>query len=92
TFRSIWASPEVEVSPALKFLAARQRIEMSPDDAQRLGLGAGETVVVGTNGTRVNAEVTLRSAVPQGTVFLEEATRENSATSLTGAIVEVHRP
>ncbi|HEX2087378.1 MAG TPA: NADH-quinone oxidoreductase subunit NuoG, partial [Solirubrobacteraceae bacterium] len=44
TFRSIWAAPEVEHAPALKFLAARQRAELSPQDAQRLGVRDGERV------------------------------------------------
>ena len=51
TFRSIWAAPEVEVSPALKFLAARQRAELSPQDAQRLGVQQGQKVTVGVDGT-----------------------------------------
>jgi len=40
TFRSIWASPEVEASPSLQFLAPRQRLEVSPEDARRLGIDA----------------------------------------------------
>ncbi|MDQ5807139.1 MAG: molybdopterin-dependent oxidoreductase, partial [Actinomycetota bacterium] len=92
TFRSIWASPEVEHAPALKFLAARQRAELSPDDAKRLGLRNGERVEVGANGTRVNAIVALRHDVPAGTVFLEEGVAEDSANVLSGEqLVEVRR-
>ena len=50
TYRSVWAALEVEVSPALKFLHPRQRVEVSPADAQRLGVFEGERVVVGSNG------------------------------------------
>jgi len=46
TFRSVWAAPEVEVSPALKFLSGRQLLEISPADAERLGLSQGEAVRV----------------------------------------------
>ena len=92
TFRSIWAAPEVEHAPALKFLAAHQRAELSPTDAQRLGLRDGERVEVGANGTRVNATVALRNDVPAGTVFLEENLAEDGANALSGeGLVEVRR-
>jgi NADH-quinone oxidoreductase subunit G len=92
TFRSIWAAPEVEHAPALKFLAARQRAELSPEDAQRLGIRNGERVEVGANGTRVRATVALRHDVPPGTVFLEENVAEDGANLLSGEpLVEVRR-
>src|SRR5206468_3964191 len=59
-YRSIWAAPEVEVSPALKFLTARQVAEMSPEDAGRLGIAPGSRVVVGSDGAHVEAEVAVR--------------------------------
>jgi NADH-quinone oxidoreductase subunit G len=46
TYRPLWAHPEVEVSPALQFLVAEQRVELSPQDALRLGVTDGEAVVV----------------------------------------------
>jgi NADH-quinone oxidoreductase subunit G len=89
TFRSIWAAPEVELSPALKFLRHHQRAELSPVDAQRLGIAHGDHVTVGSNGTRVRATAALRAAVPPGTVFLEEGIAENSASELDTQLVEV---
>ncbi len=94
TFRSIWASPEVEISPALKFLARGPSAELAPADARRLGLADGETVEVGSNGTRVRASVALRASVPVGSVFLETGLAEGSATALEGeddgaALVEI---
>ncbi|HST56048.1 MAG TPA: molybdopterin-dependent oxidoreductase, partial [Solirubrobacteraceae bacterium] len=89
TFRSIWASPEVEVSPALKFLAARQQLEISPHDAERLGLRQGERVQVGSNGHRVHATVALRDAVRAGSVFLQEGTPEENVNLLVEQLVEV---
>jgi NADH-quinone oxidoreductase subunit G len=92
TFRPLWASPEVEVSPSLQFLVPRQRVEMSPDDARRIGVRDGERVRVGTNGTRINATVSLRAAVPPGAVFLLEALEgPDSANVLTGPTVVVER-
>ena len=90
TFRSIWASPEVEASPALKFLTARQRAELSPADAQRLGVQQGQRVTVGVDGSSVRATVAVRSDMPAGTVFLEENVAEDGVNALNGSeLVEV---
>ncbi|HYV14844.1 MAG TPA: NADH-quinone oxidoreductase subunit NuoG [Conexibacter sp.] len=89
TFRSIWAAREVEMSPALRFAAARQQAELSPADAERLGLSPGERVEVSAGETSVSATVVVRGNVPEGTVFLGEATETDSATALTGGLVEV---
>jgi NADH-quinone oxidoreductase subunit G len=89
TFRSIWASPEVELSPALKFLRQSQRAELSPADARRIGIAHGDRVTVGSNGSSVHATAVLRAAVPEGTVFLETGIAEDSATELEDALVEV---
>jgi NADH-quinone oxidoreductase subunit G len=91
TFRSIWASEEVHVSPALAFLHPGQHLEISPADAERLSVFTGERVVVGTGSEHVAATVTVRAAVPPGSVFLESGVPEESASSLTGALVEVRK-
>jgi NADH-quinone oxidoreductase subunit G len=91
TFRSVWAATEVEVSPALKFLHPRQRAELSPADAARLNVLEGERVIVGSNGTTVSATVALRDAMPAGSVFLQNAIPEDSASALEGPLVEVRK-
>jgi NADH-quinone oxidoreductase subunit G len=91
TFRSVWAAPEVQASPALKFLHPRQQVELSPQDAQRLNVVEGDRVVVGANGTSVRATVALRDAMPPGSVFLQDAIAEDSASSLEGPLVEVRK-
>jgi NADH-quinone oxidoreductase subunit G len=94
TFRPIWSAPEVDVSPALKFLVPHQRVELSPADAERLGLRSGDRVEVAYDGTAVAAEVLVRSAVPAGSAFLAEATPADSANALTNGgprLVEVRR-
>jgi NADH-quinone oxidoreductase subunit G len=83
TYRSLWAAPEVALSPALAFLAPQQRAELSPPDAERLGIADGDRVRVAHDGTSVEAEATLRSAVPPGTVFLGEAVDRDGANALT---------
>jgi NADH-quinone oxidoreductase subunit G len=90
TFRSIWAAPEVELSPALKFLHHGQRAELNPVDAERLGIAHGDRVAVGSDGTHVSATAVLRTAVPEGSVFLEEGIAADSASELDGGgLVEV---
>ena len=80
TFRSLWSSKEVDVSPSLRFLRPRQVVELSPADAERLGIRDGDQVEVGSNGTRVKGAVKLRAAVPGGSVFLAEGTHEQPPT------------
>ena len=38
TYRDLWAGPVTELNPPLKFLSPQQRLELSPADAERLGL------------------------------------------------------
>ncbi|MCW3038641.1 MAG: nuoG, partial [Solirubrobacterales bacterium] len=90
-FRSVWAGPEVELSPALKFLAPRQTVEMAPSDAQRLGVRHGEKVLVGGDGASVEATVALRDAALPGSVFLQTGITTNAANVLDGPLVEIRK-
>ena len=90
TYRPLWASKDVDITPSLQFIRARQIAELSPVDAGALGIGEGDRVEVG-NGTRVRAQVRLRQAVPAGSVFLAEGIASDNANVLTGGLVEVHR-
>ncbi|HEX8073538.1 MAG TPA: NADH-quinone oxidoreductase subunit NuoG [Thermoleophilaceae bacterium] len=95
TARSLWAARETDHAPSLRFLAPRQRAELSAGDAERLGIAPGDEVEVAVNGTSVRARAALRSGVPTGTVFLIEGTSEDNATVLTNGAprtVEVRRP
>jgi NADH-quinone oxidoreductase subunit G len=92
TYRPIWASPEVEISPALKYTIARQQAELSPEDAQRLGVVSGETIEVGQYGTTLKAKAAVRSGVPEGTIFLATGLATDSANALTDPVVEVRKP
>ena len=91
TFRSIWAAPEVELSPALKFLRHDQRAELYPVDAERLGIAPRRARRRSAPTARsVNATAVLRTAVPEGSVFLEEGIAADSASELDGGgLVEV---
>ena len=89
SFRSIWAGVEVEVAPALRFLVPRQSVELSPADAQRLGLKHGDEVAVGEDDRCVQAQVCVRDAMPEGSVFLQRGIAEDGANALTGPFVEL---
>jgi NADH-quinone oxidoreductase subunit G len=89
TYRPIWAAPEVEASPALHFTIAHQQIELSPEDAQRLGIHHGATVSVAQNGTRLSATAAVRTGVPPGTAFLADGIATDSANALTEPMVKV---
>ncbi|MGA2925325.1 MAG: NADH-quinone oxidoreductase subunit NuoG [Solirubrobacteraceae bacterium] len=88
-YRPIWASPEVDVSPALRFAVARQQVELSPEDAQRLGIADGESVAVSQNGTRLQARAAVRSDAPLGTAFLADGLAADSANALTEPMIEI---
>ncbi|MGA2008332.1 MAG: NADH-quinone oxidoreductase subunit NuoG [Solirubrobacteraceae bacterium] len=91
SYRSIWAAPEVAASPALAFLHPRQRVEISPADARRLGLTDGvEMAVSDESGAQIHARVAVRDGVAPGSAFLQRALPTNSAESLAaGATIEI---
>ena len=89
TYRPIWASPQVEISPALRYTIAEQLVELAPEDAQRLGIATGTPVEVAANGTRVRGRAHVRTGVPAGTAFLADGLAEESANALTEPLIEV---
>jgi NADH-quinone oxidoreductase subunit G len=91
TYRPIWAAPEVEISPSLRYTIAHQQVELSPEDARRLGIADGAEVDVTQNGTRLHAKAAVRSAVPAGTAFLAEGIAADSANALSDSEIEVHK-
>ena len=91
TWRSLWTSPEVDLSPVLRFMQPRQLVELSPVDADRLGVRDGDQVEVGAPGARVRGAARLRASVPGGSVFLLEGMHEESANVLTEPLVRVRR-
>ena len=89
TYRDLWAGPITELNPPLRFLEPRQRVEISPADAERLGLRHGDEVRVGENGTSVRARVDIKERVADGVCFLIEGTVEDNANLLNGGQVYV---
>ncbi len=82
TYRDLWAGPITELNPPLKFLRPEQRVELSPADAERLGLKGGDEVKVAQNGSSVLAKVTIRERIENGVCFLIEGTEESNANAL----------
>ena len=91
TYRSIWAAPEVEISPALLYTIPRQQVELSPEDALRLGIADGDRIGLSQNGTRLRGWAHVRSGVPAGTAFLADGISEDSANAFTEPVIEVHK-
>jgi NADH-quinone oxidoreductase subunit G len=79
---SLWTGYVTRHAPVLEFLKPAQTVELSPADADRLGLGSGADVRIGMNGTRIGAKALVRAGVPEGTAYLIEGTEENPAGSL----------
>ena len=82
TYRDLWAGPITELNPPLRFLRPEQRVELSPDDAERMGLRQGDEVKVGQNGSSVLAKVAIRERVREGVCFLIEGTADGNANAL----------
>ena len=90
TYRDLWASEVTDRSPALRFLAPRQTLELSPADADRLGVVQGEEVDVRSNGTSLRARLAIRERIRPGAGFLVEGTVEGNANALEpGVLVEI---
>jgi NADH-quinone oxidoreductase subunit G len=90
TYRDLWAAEVTDRSPALRFLAPKQTVELAPADADRLGVGSGEEVVVRSNGTSVRARVSIHERIRPGSGFLIEGLGD-AAGALRGELVEVSR-
>jgi len=92
TYRDLWAAEVTDHSPALRFLAPDQTLELAPADADRLGLRHGDEVEVRSNGTSVSARAAVRERIRPGAAFLIEGTADQNANALAGAgAVHVNR-
>jgi len=90
TYRDLWAGPITELNPPLKFLTPQQRVEISPADAERLGLKTGEQVRVSQDDSVVEAQVHIKERIPAGVVFMAEGVLDGNANALlNGGPVQV---
>ena len=94
TYRPIWSGDAVDHSPPLSFLRQRQRLELAPGEADRLGLTEGDAVELRAGDRGLRAEVVVRDGLAPGAAFLIEGTAEEPANLLAGAepvLVDVAR-
>jgi len=92
TYRDLWAGPITELNPPLRFLTPHQRLELSPADAERLGLKSGDhvRVRVGADGVAIETRAQVRERVTEGVCFLAEGVSEANANALlNGGAVRV---
>ena len=83
TYRDLWAGPITELNPPLRFLAPQQRVELSPADAERLGLKSGDDVDVAQNGIQPAREGRDQGASrARASASSIEGTAEDNANAL----------
>ena len=83
THRDLWAVDATNRNPALRFLMPRQKLELSPKDAEGLELSQGDEVKVSVKGHSVEATVAIRERMRDGAAFLIEGTDESNGNLLT---------
>ena len=71
---------------------AEQQVELSPEDARRLGIGNGDADRgLAERDAAATARAHVRSGVPAGTAFLADGIADGSANALTEPLVEVSK-
>jgi len=86
TVRSLWTGRETQHAAVLRFLAPHQQLELSPADAEQLGVSSGDHVTVSVNGRSVGAIARVHDPVPPGSVFLVEGVDPDNATALMNGL------
>jgi NADH-quinone oxidoreductase subunit G len=66
TYRALFSGPAVERVPALDFQRPAAEVELSRDDARRLGIANGQTVNVRSNGTSLELRARLTRELTSG--------------------------
>jgi predicted molibdopterin-dependent oxidoreductase YjgC len=66
TYRPLFSGPAVERVPELQFQRPGPEVELSRDDARRLGIAEGQTVSVRSNGTSLELRARLSRELPAG--------------------------
>jgi NADH-quinone oxidoreductase subunit G len=66
TYRPLFSGPAVERVPELQFQRPGAEIELSPDDAMKLGVDPGTTVRVSSNGTSIELRARVNRKLVTG--------------------------
>jgi predicted molibdopterin-dependent oxidoreductase YjgC len=70
--RSLFSGPSIERVPELAFQRPEREIELSPHDAERRGIAAGDTVVVSSNGTSIELRARLNRRLVEGVACIPD--------------------
>jgi NADH-quinone oxidoreductase subunit G len=84
-YRPLFSGPAVERVPKFEFQRPNGDVELSPDDARRLGVRSGDVVSVRTNGTSAKLRARVRHGLEAGVVLVPEG----AADQLQPGAVEV---
>jgi predicted molibdopterin-dependent oxidoreductase YjgC len=71
-YRPLFSGPAVERVPELHFQRPGPEVELSPDDARRLGVANGQVVQVSSNGTSVELHARVSRDLSSGAVRVPE--------------------
>ncbi len=93
TFRSIWGGGDVANAATLSPLVSNTRVELAPEDGERLGVKSGDQVTLATESGQITAIVALRDAIPAGAAFLLDSRDDGVRRVVAGApeMVEVKK-
>jgi NADH-quinone oxidoreductase subunit G len=72
TYRPLFSGPAVERVPELQFQRPEPEVELSPADAERLGISNGQEVSVRSNGTSVTLRARLAADLAEGAARIAE--------------------
>jgi NADH-quinone oxidoreductase subunit G len=84
--RTLWTGPEIEHSPALRFLAEPGRVELAAEDARRAGIESGDEVRLSAGGEAVIVIAAVRTGVPAGSAFLSGAVLPEGVVEMAPAV------
>jgi NADH-quinone oxidoreductase subunit G len=71
-YRPLFSGPAVERTPELQFQRPVRELELSPEDAQRLGVSRGQPIEVRSNGTSVELRAQINRKLRAGTARLAD--------------------
>ena len=72
TYRPLFSGPAVDRVPELQFQRPGPEVEISRDDARRLGIANGQTVSIRSNGTSLELRARLTRDVSEGVVRIAD--------------------
>ena len=75
-------------SPTLNEQVANGYVEINPDDAEKIGVGPGETVRVKSRRGKIEMRALVTPVVPPGTIFIPFHFAESPANALTNPALD----